>query len=87
MTTTERHGLDQRKFFDPQFWHATIRRMVASNELKKTTEEHWDEFLHNGSPAEGPNLKDWQRKYLHVEAEEKAAREERHRIIAKYEDR
>ena len=87
MTTTERHGLDQRKFFDPQFWHATIRRMVASNELKKMTEEHWEDFLHGGSPAEGPNLKDWQRKYLHVEAEEKAAREERHRIIAKYEDR
>ena len=85
MTMTERYGLDQRKFFDPQFWHATIRRMVASNELKKTTEEHWEEFLRNGSPTEGAHLKDWQRRYLRVEAEEEAAREERHRIIAKYE--
>lgn len=84
MTTTERHGLDHRKFFDLDFWRATIRRMTASNELKKLTEEHWEEFRHDGYPKEGPNLKPWQQKYLRVEAEEKAAREERHRIIEKY---
>jgi hypothetical protein len=84
MTTTERHGFDHLKFFDLQFWRATIRRMVASNELKKLTEEHWEEFQHGAFPKEGPNLKAWQRKYLRVEAEEKAAREERQRIIAKY---
>jgi hypothetical protein len=84
MTTTERHGFDHRKFFDLDFWRATIRRMTASNELKKLTEEHWEEFRHDGSPKEGPNLKAWQRSYLKVEAEEKAAREERHRIIEKY---
>jgi len=84
MTTTERHGFDHRKFFDPQFWRATIRRMVASNELKKLTEEHWEDFQHGILPKEGPNLKAWQQKYLRVETEEKAAREERHRIIAKY---
>jgi hypothetical protein len=84
MTTTERHGFDHRKFFDLQFWRATIRRMTASNELKKLTEEHWEEFQHGAFPKEGPKLKAWERKYLRVEAEEKAAREERHRIIAKY---
>ena len=84
MTTTERHGFDHLKFFDLQFWRATIRRMVASNELKKLTEEHWEEFQHGAIPKEGPKLKAWQRKYLRVEAEEKAAREERQRIIAKY---
>ena len=86
MTTTERHGFDHRKFFDLEFWRATIRRMTASNELKKLTEEHWEEFRHGEFPKEGPNLKAWQRKYLRVEAEEKAAREERQRIIAKYGD-
>jgi len=84
MTTTEQHGLDHRKFFDLDFWRATIRRMTASNELKKLTEEHWEEFRRGGYPKEGPNLKPWQRKYLGFEAEEKAAREERNRIIAKY---
>jgi hypothetical protein len=84
MTTTERHGLDHRKFFDLDFWHSTIRRMTASNELKKLSEEHWEEFRRDGYPKEGPNLKAWQRTYLRVEAEEKAAREERHRIIEKY---
>lgn len=84
MTTTERHGLDHRKFFDLDFWRSTIRRMTASNELKKLNEEHWEEFHHDGYPKEGPNLKTWQRTYLRVEAEEKAAREERHRIIEKY---
>jgi len=84
MTKTERQGLDHRKFFDLDFWRATIRRMTASNELKKLTEEHWEEFRHGGYPTEGPNLKPWQRKYLGLEAEEKAAREERHRIIEKY---
>ena len=58
--------------------------MTASNELKKLSEEHWEEFRHDGYPKEAPNLKPWQQKYLRVEAEEKAAREERHRIIAKY---
>jgi hypothetical protein len=82
--TTERHGLDQRKFFDPQFWRATIRRMTASNELKKLSEEHWDEVRESGSPKEGPNLKEWQRKYLRLEAEEQAAREERVKVVAKY---
>lgn len=84
MTTTERHGLDHRKFFDLDFWRATIRRMTASNELKKMSEEHWEEFRRDGYPKEGPNLKPWQQNYLKVEAEEKAAREERHRIIEKY---
>ena len=84
MTTTERHGLDHRKFFDLDFWRATIRRMTASNELKKLSEEHWEEFRHDGYPKEAPNLKPWQQKYLRVEVEEKAAREERQRIIAKY---
>jgi hypothetical protein len=84
MATTERHGLDHRKFFDLDFWRSTIRRMTASNELKKLNEEHWEEFRHDGYPKEGPNLKAWQRTYLRVEAEEKAAREERHRIIEKY---
>lgn len=87
MTTTEQHGLDHRKFFDLDFWRATIRRMTASNELKKLTEEHWEEFRHGDYPKEGPNLKPWQRKYLGFEAEEKAAREERNRIIAKYRGR
>jgi hypothetical protein len=86
ITTIERHGLDQRKSFDLDFWRATIRRMTASNELKKLTEENWEEFRHGGYPKEGPNLKPWQRKYLGLEAEEKAAREERHRIIEKYRD-
>jgi protein-disulfide isomerase len=84
MATTERHGFDQRKFFDLQFWRATNRRMIASNESKRLIEEHWEEFLRNGFPKEGPNLKAWQRKYLRLEAEEKAAREERHRIMARY---
>jgi hypothetical protein len=84
MTTTERHGLDHRKFFDLDFWRATIRRMTASNELKKLSEDHWEEFRRDGFPKEGPDLKPWQRTYLKVEAEEKAAREERHRIIEKY---
>jgi hypothetical protein len=84
MSTTERHGLDHRKFFDLDFWRATIGRMTASNELKKLSEEHWEEFRHDGYPKEGPNLKPWQQKYLRVEAEEKAAREERQRIKAKY---
>jgi hypothetical protein len=86
MTMTEAHGLDQRKFFDLDFWRATVRRMTASNELKKLTEEHWEEFRDGGDPKEGPNLKPWQRKYLGLEAEEKAAREERHRIMEKYGD-
>jgi hypothetical protein len=84
LTTTERHGFDHRKFFDLQFWRATVRRMVASNELKKLTEEHWEEFQHGAFPKEGPNLQAWQRKYLRVEAEEIAAREERQRVRAKY---
>jgi hypothetical protein len=84
MTTTERHGLDHRKFFDLDFWRATIQRMTASNELKKLTEEHWEEFRQDGYPKEGPNLKPWQQKYLRLEAEEKTAREERQRIKAKY---
>jgi len=84
ITTTEQHGLDHRKFFDLDFWRATIRRMTASNELKKLTEEHWEEFRQDGFPKEGPNLKPWQQKYLGLEAEEKAAREERHRIMEKY---
>jgi hypothetical protein len=84
MSTTERHGLDHRKFFDLDFWRATIRRMTASNELKKLNEDHWEEFHRDGHPKEGPNLKPWQQGYLRVEAEEKAAREERHRIIEKY---
>lgn len=84
MATTERHGFDQRKFFDLQFWRATNRRMIASNESKRLIEEHWEEFLRNGFPKEGPNLKAWQRKYLRLEAEEKAAREERQRIMARY---
>jgi hypothetical protein len=85
MTTTERHGLNHRKFFDLDFWRATIRRMTASNELKKLSEEHWDEIHRDGYPTEGPNLKPWQRNYLRLEADEKAAREERQRIRAKYE--
>jgi hypothetical protein len=87
MENTERHGLDQRKFFDLEFWRATIRRMTASNQLKKLTEEHWQEIHHEGYPKEGPNLKAWQRNYLRIEAEEKTAREARHRIITKYERR
>jgi hypothetical protein len=58
--------------------------MTASNELKKLTEEHWEEFRHGGYPEEGPNLKPWRRNYLGLEAQEKATREERHRIIEKY---
>jgi hypothetical protein len=58
--------------------------MTASNELKKLSEEHWEEFHRDGYPKEGPNLKAWQQKYLKVEAEEKAARVERHQIIEKY---
>jgi hypothetical protein len=58
--------------------------MVASNDLKKLTEEHWEEFQQGIFPKEGPNLKAWQRKYLRVQADEIAAREERHRIIEKY---
>jgi hypothetical protein len=85
MITTERHGFDHRKFFDLDFWRATIRRMTASNELKKLSEEHWDEIHHDGYPKEGPNLKPWQQNYLRLEVEEKAAREERQRIRAKYE--
>jgi hypothetical protein len=84
MSTTEQHGLDHRKFFDLDFWRATIRRMTASNELKKLSEDHWEEFRRDGFPKEGPDPKPWQRTYLKVEAEEKAAREERHRIIEKY---
>jgi hypothetical protein len=71
MENTERHGLDQRKFFDLEFWRVTIRRMTASNQLKKLTEEHWQEIHHDGYPKEGPNLKAWQRNYLRIEAEEK----------------
>jgi hypothetical protein len=85
MATTERHGLDQRKFFDLDFWRATIRRMTASNELKKISEEHWDEIRNDGYPKEGANLKPWEQNYLRLEGEEKAAREERQRIRAKYE--
>jgi hypothetical protein len=84
MATTEAHGLDQRKFFDLDFWRATIRRMTASNELKKISEEHWEEYRRDGYPKEGPNLKPWQQKYLRLEADEIAAREERKRIRAKY---
>jgi hypothetical protein len=85
MTTSERHGLDQRKFFDLDFWRATIRRMTASNDLKKLSEEHWEEFRRDGYPKEGPDLKPWQQQYLRLEADEKIAREERQRIRAKYE--
>ena len=84
MATTEQHGLDHRKFFDLDFWRATIRRMTASNELKKLNEEHWEEIRQDGFPKEGPNLKPWQQNYLRLEADEKAAREERQRIRAKY---
>jgi hypothetical protein len=83
MATSERHGLDQRKFFDLDFWRATIRRMIASNDLKKLSEDHWDDILHDGYPKDG-DLKPWQQNYLRLEAEEKAAREERQRIREKY---
>ncbi len=81
----EQQGVEHGKFFDLDFWRATIRRMTASNELKKLNEEHWDEILRDGYPKEGPNLKTWQQNYLRLEVDEKAAREERQRIRAKYE--
>jgi hypothetical protein len=83
MATTEQHGLDHRKFFDLDFWRATILRMIASNDLKKLSEDHWDDILHDGYPKDG-DLKPWQQNYLRLEAEEKAAREERQRIRDKY---
>jgi hypothetical protein len=85
MATSEQHGLDQRKFFDLDFWRATIRRMTASNELKKLNEDHWEEIGRDGFPKEGPDLKPWQQNYLRIEGEEKMARDERQRIRAKYE--
>ena len=85
MATAEQHGVEHGKFFDLDFWRATIRRMTASNELKKLSEDHWDEIRQDGYPKEGPNLKAWQQNYLRLEADEKAAREERQRIRAKYE--
>jgi hypothetical protein len=85
IATAEEHGAEHGKFFDLDFWRATIRRMTASNELKKVNEEHWDEILRDGYPKEGPNLKPWQQNYLRLETDEKAAREERQRIRAKYE--
>jgi hypothetical protein len=86
MTTTDGHGFDHRKFFDLDFWRATIRRMTAANELKKLNEDHWDEVRRDGYPKEGPDLKPWQQNYLRLEVEEKAAREERQRIREKYEE-
>ena len=85
MAMAEQHGVEHGKFFDLDFWRATIRRMIASNELKKLNEEHWDEIHQDGYPKEGPNLKPWQQNYLRLEVDEKAAREERQRIRAKYE--
>lgn len=85
IATAEQHGVEHGKFFDLDFWRATIRRMTASNELKKLNEDHWDEILRDGYPKEGPNLKPWQQNYLRLETDEKAAREERQRIRAKYE--
>jgi hypothetical protein len=85
IATAEQHGVEHGKFFDLDFWRATIRRMTASNELKKLNEEHWDEIHQDGYPKEGPNLKPWQQNYLRLEVDEKAAREERQRIRAKYE--
>jgi hypothetical protein len=85
--TTETQNFGHRKFLDPQFWRLTIRRMTASNDFKRLTEEHWEELGRGARPVEGqPNLKPWQRQYLQARADEAAARVERAKIAAKYEE-
>ncbi len=78
-------GVGDRKVFDPEFWRASQRRMIASNEAKKIQVEHWDELekIAQKPQPKDVKLKPWQETYLRLRQEEAAARKERDEIIAR----